>query len=146
MALVSQEASLFATTIFENIAMGRPDASREEVLEAARAALVDSFVSLLPQGYETHVGSRGISLSGGQRQRIAIARAILKNPKVCACEGVVLLHVGACTRHTAAAARLYVDVCVCMSTSCLIITSKHAVYNAASLHVCAASVADPFAG
>lgn len=82
MALVSQEASLFATTIYENIAMGRPNASRDEVLEAAKAALVDSFVSLLPQGYDTHVGSRGIALSGGQRQRIAIARAILKNPRV----------------------------------------------------------------
>lgn len=82
MALVSQEASLFATTIYENIAMGRPEASREEVLQAAKAALVDSFVGLLPQGYDTHVGSRGIALSGGQRQRIAIARAILKNPRV----------------------------------------------------------------
>jgi ATP-binding cassette subfamily B (MDR/TAP) protein 1 len=82
MALVSQEASLFATTIYENIAMGRPNASRDEVLEAAKAALVDSFVSVLPQGYDTHVGSRGIALSGGQRQRIAIARAILKNPRV----------------------------------------------------------------
>jgi ATP-binding cassette subfamily B (MDR/TAP) protein 1 len=82
MALVSQEASLFATTIYENIAMGRPDATKEEVYEAARAALVDSFVSMLPQGYETHVGSRGVALSGGQRQRIAIARAFLKNPRV----------------------------------------------------------------
>lgn len=82
MALVSQEASLFATTIYENIAMGCPDATKEEVYAAARAALVDSFVSMLPQGYETHVGSRGIALSGGQRQRIAIARAILKNPRV----------------------------------------------------------------
>jgi ABC-type phosphate transport system ATPase subunit len=82
MALVSQDASLFATTIYDNIAMGRPNASRDEVMEAAKAALVDSFVSLLPQGYATHVGSRGIALSGGQRQRIAIARAVLKNPRV----------------------------------------------------------------
>lgn len=82
MALVSQDASLFATSIYENIAMGRPDATREEVLHAARAALVDSFVNLLPAGYDTHVGSRGIALSGGQRQRIAIARAILRDPKV----------------------------------------------------------------
>lgn len=82
MALVCQDASLFATTIYENIAMGRPDATRAEVLCAARAALVDAFVLTLPQGYDTHVGSRGIALSGGQRQRIAIARAMLKNPRV----------------------------------------------------------------
>jgi ATP-binding cassette subfamily B protein len=82
MALVSQDASLFATSIYENIAMGRPDATRAEVLAAARAALVDAFVACLPQGYDTHVGSRGVSLSGGQRQRIAIARAMLKSPRV----------------------------------------------------------------
>jgi len=92
MALVSQEASLFATSIYENIAMGRPDATREEVLHAAQAALVDSFVTLLPAGYDTHVGSRGIALSGGQRQRIAIARAILRDPKVSSVHGAATQH------------------------------------------------------
>lgn len=82
MALVSQEPSLFATTIYDNIAMGRPNATRQQVLQAAQAALVDCFVSRLPHGYDTHVGSRGLALSGGQRQRIAIARAILRDAKV----------------------------------------------------------------
>ncbi len=80
--LVSQEPTLFATTIFENIAMGRPGAGAEEVEAAARAANAHDFISLLPEGYNTQCGERGLQLSGGQKQRIAIARAILKNPRV----------------------------------------------------------------
>lgn len=80
--LVSQEPTLFATTIYENIAMGKPGCSRAEVEAAAEAANALRFIRLLPKGFETKVGERGVALSGGQKQRIAIARAVLKNPKV----------------------------------------------------------------
>jgi ATP-binding cassette subfamily B protein len=80
--IVLQGTTLFAATISENIAFGRPGASDAEVLAAARAAQVDEFVSMLPDGYDTHVGERGVTLSGGQKQRIAIARALLKDPRI----------------------------------------------------------------
>lgn len=80
--LVNQEPALFATTILENILYGKPDATMAEVEAAASAANAHSFVTLLPNGYNTHVGERGVQLSGGQKQRIAIARAMLKNPKI----------------------------------------------------------------
>ncbi|KAF1770190.1 hypothetical protein GCK72_002008 [Caenorhabditis remanei] len=80
--LISQEPVLFATSVEENIRYGRPDATDEEVRDAARAAHVDEFVSRFPNGYSTVVGERGAQLSGGQKQRIAIARAILKNPPI----------------------------------------------------------------
>ena len=73
---------LFRTTVLENIRSGRLDATDEEVLQAAVAANADEFIRELPEGYETKLGERGLNLSGGQRQRIAIARAILKNPRV----------------------------------------------------------------
>ncbi len=79
---VAQEPVLFAGTIAENIAYGRLHARREEIENAARAANAHAFVSGFPDGYETLVGERGIRLSGGQKQRIAIARALLKDPKV----------------------------------------------------------------
>lgn len=81
-AYVEQEPIIFAGTIAENIRFGKPDASMAEVIEAAKAALVDDFVADLPVGYETVVGERGVMLSGGQKQRLAIARAILKNAPI----------------------------------------------------------------
>jgi ATP-binding cassette subfamily B protein len=78
-ALVPQEPVIFTGTALDNIRYGRPEASMDEVMAAARAAYVDEFIQLLPQGYDTFLGDRGVRLSGGQRQRIAIARAILKN-------------------------------------------------------------------
>jgi subfamily B ATP-binding cassette protein MsbA len=81
-ALVTQETVLFNDTINYNISYGKPDASREEIEEAARIAFADEFIKELPEGYETMVGERGIFLSGGQRQRIAIARAVLINAPV----------------------------------------------------------------
>lgn len=80
--LVQQEPVLFATSIFDNIKYGKDDASEAEVIEAARVAYVHAFISGLPQGYKTSVGERGVQLSGGQKQRIAIARAVLKDPKI----------------------------------------------------------------
>ncbi|MCM2543462.1 ABC transporter ATP-binding protein [Burkholderia glumae] len=81
-ALVPQDISLLHRSIYENIAYGRPDASREEVLAAARDARCSEFIEAMPDGYDTIVGDRGVKLSGGQRQRIAIARAILKDAPI----------------------------------------------------------------
>ncbi len=81
-ALVPQETILFAATVRENIAYGRPDATEEEIVEAARAAYADEFIRALPQGYDTVLADMGQNLSGGQRQRIAIARAFLRRPKI----------------------------------------------------------------
>ncbi|MEJ5367344.1 MAG: ABC transporter ATP-binding protein [Bryobacteraceae bacterium] len=81
-AMVGQETFLFNDTVEANIRYGRPDATREEVEEAARAAMAHDFICELPQGYDTVVGERGAKLSGGQRQRIAIARALLKNAPI----------------------------------------------------------------
>ncbi|MEW5717480.1 MAG: ABC transporter ATP-binding protein [Chloroflexota bacterium] len=80
--IVLQETMLFATTLRENIAFGRPDAREEEIIEAARAAQAHEFIMETPHGYDTLVGERGITLSGGQRQRVAIARALLKDPRI----------------------------------------------------------------
>ena len=80
MGIVTQESVLFNDTVHNNIAFGMPDATREQVIEAARIANADPFIAQLPQGYDTNIGERGAKLSGGQRQRIAIARAVLKNP------------------------------------------------------------------
>ncbi len=78
-AIVPQDSTLFSTTALENIRYGRPEASDDEVMAAARAAHADGFIQALPEGYQTFLGERGVRLSGGQRQRISIARAILKN-------------------------------------------------------------------
>jgi subfamily B ATP-binding cassette protein MsbA len=81
-AVVGQEPFLFDATIRENLRYGRPGATPEQILAAARAAHVDEFVSQLPDGYDTEVGAVGVRLSGGQRQRITIARAILRDPSI----------------------------------------------------------------
>jgi len=81
-AMVGQETFLFNDTVEANIRYGRPGAAKEEVIEAARAALADEFIRELPNGYDTVVGERGAKLSGGQRQRLAIARALLKNAPI----------------------------------------------------------------
>lgn len=80
--IVLQETTLFSGTIRENIGFGKPDAGDDEILAAARAAQAHEFVMSFPNGYQTHVGERGMTLSGGQRQRIAIARALLLNPRI----------------------------------------------------------------
>jgi ATP-binding cassette subfamily B protein len=80
--VVSQETFLFNGTIIDNLRFGRPDATRSEIEEMARAACVHDFVANMPEGYDTHVGERGVKLSVGEKQRISIARALLKNPPV----------------------------------------------------------------
>ncbi len=80
--IVSQDVFLFDSTIYENIAYGAPDATREDVERAARLANLHEFVESLPDGYETLVGERGVKLSGGQKQRVSIARVFLKNPPI----------------------------------------------------------------
>lgn len=82
MALVPQEPVIFASSAMENIRFGRPDATDEEVVKAAKAAAAHEFLSKLPEGYQSYVGERGVMLSGGQKQRIAIARAILRDAPV----------------------------------------------------------------
>jgi len=80
--IVPQETILFDGTILENIAYGRLEATQEEIIAAAKAANADEFIRALPQGYDTPAGERGLRLSGGQKQRIAIARALLKDPRI----------------------------------------------------------------
>jgi subfamily B ATP-binding cassette protein MsbA len=81
-ALVPQETHLFGGTIRDNIRYGRISAGEEEIVAAARAANAHEFITAFPDGYETLVGEKGVNLSGGQRQRIAIARAVLKDPRI----------------------------------------------------------------
>jgi ATP-binding cassette subfamily B protein len=79
---IEQDVFLFSRTIEENIAFGCADATRQEIVRAAREAQADEFISRLPDGYDTELGERGVTLSGGQRQRVAIARAFLTNPRI----------------------------------------------------------------
>lgn len=80
--IVQQDVYLFVGTVYDNIRYGKPDATREEVIEAAKNANAHEFIMSLPQGYETDIGQRGIKLSGGQKQRLSIARVFLKNPPI----------------------------------------------------------------
>lgn len=82
MAIVSQEVDLFSRTIGENIAYGKPDATPQQIAEAAKLAYAHDFIMKTPDGYKTKVGERGVKLSGGERQRVGIARAILRNPRI----------------------------------------------------------------
>ena len=82
LAMVPQDTILFSASIYENILYGRLDATREEVVQAAQSSNAHDFILQLPDGYDTQIGERGCQLSGGQRQRIAIARALLKNPRI----------------------------------------------------------------
>ncbi len=81
-SIVPQETILFNGTIGDNIAYGRPEATEEEIAEAARKSNAHRFIESLSQGYDTEVGERGVKVSGGERQRIAIARAILRDPRI----------------------------------------------------------------
>ncbi|MEP7327730.1 MAG: ATP-binding cassette domain-containing protein, partial [Betaproteobacteria bacterium] len=81
-AIVPQDTVLFNDTIEYNIAYGKPDATHDEIVAAARLAQIDTFIASLPDGYATQVGERGLKLSGGEKQRVAIARAVLKNPHI----------------------------------------------------------------
>jgi len=80
--VVSQDIILFDDTVRNNILFGKPTATNEEIIEAAKAAYAHEFVMNMPNGYDTSIGERGIKLSGGQKQRISLARAIIKNPKI----------------------------------------------------------------
>jgi ATP-binding cassette subfamily B protein len=81
-AIAGDDPFLFSASVHDNIAYGRPDASREEVEAAAQAAQAERFITDLPKGYDTLIGERGLTLSGGQRQRIGIARALLADPRI----------------------------------------------------------------
>jgi ATP-binding cassette subfamily B protein len=80
--VVSQEPILFSASVLDNIRYARPDATRDEVIAAARTANAHDFIAAFPDGYDTEVGERGVKLSGGQKQRVAIARAVLKDPRI----------------------------------------------------------------
>jgi ATP-binding cassette subfamily B protein len=82
LSLVAQEPAIFSTTVAENIAYGRPEATEQEVIAAAKVAHADDFIRALPAGYQTQVGEKGVRLSGGQKQRLALARTVLRNPGI----------------------------------------------------------------
>ena len=80
--ILQQDVFMFAGTVRENIRYGRPDATDEEIVEAAKRAEIHEEIMAMPEGYDTYIGERGVMLSGGQKQRVSIARVFLKNPRV----------------------------------------------------------------
>jgi len=81
-SFVLQESLLFRAPVWQNIAYGKPEATREEIIRAAKLAHADEFITAMPEGYDTMIGERGVTLSGGQRQRITIARAVIRNAPI----------------------------------------------------------------
>lgn len=82
LGMVTQESVLFNDSVYNNILMGKPEATRDEVIAASKIANADLFISQFPEGYDTNIGDDGNKLSGGQKQRVSIARAVLKNPPI----------------------------------------------------------------
>jgi ATP-binding cassette subfamily B protein len=128
---VSQDVSLFDGSIRDNILYGRPDASFEDVVEAARAAEAHAFIEALPDGYDTAVGERGKKLSGGQRQRISIARTMLKNPPILILDEAT----SAVDNETEAAIQLSIDRISRDRTTVMIAHRLSTVRNADMIHV-----------
>jgi subfamily B ATP-binding cassette protein MsbA len=91
-SFVLQDTVLFHTPIWENIAYGRPEATRDEIIRAAELANAHEFIVKMPEGYDTMVGERGVTLSGGQRQRIAIARAVIRDTPILILDSIAWTH------------------------------------------------------
>ena len=128
---VSQDSFLTDGTVAENIAYGRQDCPKDEIVRAAQAAEAHEFIALLPQGYDTQVGERGMKLSGGQRQRLALARAILKNPPILILDEAT----SAVDNETEAAIQRSLDRLVQGRTSLIIAHRLSTVRNADCIHV-----------
>ena len=130
--IVQQDVYLFSGTVAQNIAYGKPGATREEIVEAARLAGAERFILALKDGFDTYVGERGVKLSGGQKQRIAIARALASNPKVLLCDEATSALDPTTTRSIL---RLIQDINRRMGITAVIITHEMAVVEEICSHV-----------